>query len=93
MPICEFSSIREILSFIEFSLLRGPLISPTAKRRVITLISSAEEDGGNIILDGRNITHPELYPNGNFVGPTIIQGGTSMNCYQYVFEDLRMKNG
>lgn len=72
---------------------RGPLISPAAKQRVIGLISSAEEDGGNIILDGRNITPPELYPNGNFVGPTIIQGGTSMKCYQYVFENLRMKSG
>ncbi|KAF8807731.1 methylmalonate-semialdehyde dehydrogenase [Phlegmacium glaucopus] len=60
----------------------GPLISPAAKQRVTGLIASAEEDGGNIILDGRNITPPELYPNGNFVGPTIIQGDTSMKCYQ-----------
>jgi malonate-semialdehyde dehydrogenase (acetylating)/methylmalonate-semialdehyde dehydrogenase len=60
----------------------GPLISPTAKQRVVALISSTEEDGGKIILDGRNITPPEHYPNGNFVGPTIIQGSTSMRCYQ-----------
>jgi malonate-semialdehyde dehydrogenase (acetylating) / methylmalonate-semialdehyde dehydrogenase len=60
---------------------------------VLALISSAEEDGGKIILDGRNITPPEIYPNGNFVGPTIIQGDTSMRCYQYVFENLHMKSG
>ena len=72
---------------------RGPLISPTAKKRVVGLISSAEEDGGEIILDGRNVTPPELYRNGNFVGPTIIQGGTSMKCYQYVFENLHLKSG
>ena len=57
------------------------------------LIASAEEDGGNIILEGRNITPPELYPSGNFVGPTIIHGGTSMKCYQYVFETFYMKSG
>jgi len=60
----------------------GPLISPAAKQRVIELIASGEEDGGSIVLDGRNITPPELYPHGNFVGPTIIQGGTSMKCYK-----------
>lgn len=57
------------------------------------LIASAEEDGGNIILDGRKIVPPELYPNGNFVGPTIIEGDTSMKCYQYVFENPHMKSG
>lgn len=60
---------------------------------MVALISSAEVDGGKVILDGRNITPPELYANGNFVGPTIIQGGTSMKCYQYVFENFHMKNG
>ena len=93
MPICEFSSIREILCSLMIFSPRGPLISPTAKQRVTGLISSAEQEGGNIILDGRNITPPEFYPSGNFVGPTIIQGGTSMQCYQYVFENLHIKSG
>ncbi|KAH9486602.1 putative methylmalonate-semialdehyde dehydrogenase [acylating], mitochondrial [Psilocybe cubensis] len=60
----------------------GPLISPGAKARVTELITSAEADGGKIILDGRNFKAPELYPYGNFVGPTIIVGDTSMKCYQ-----------
>jgi malonate-semialdehyde dehydrogenase (acetylating)/methylmalonate-semialdehyde dehydrogenase len=51
----------------------------------MALINSAEDDGGNVILDGRDIAPPELYPSGNFVYPTIIQGSTSMKCYQYVF--------
>ena len=38
--------------------------------------------GGKIILDGRNIKVPESYPYGNFVGPTIILGNTSMRSYQ-----------
>ncbi|KDR85348.1 hypothetical protein GALMADRAFT_234171 [Galerina marginata CBS 339.88] len=60
----------------------GPLISPGAKDRVTKLISSAEDEGGKVILDGRNFKAPDAYPYGNFVGPTIIQGGTSMKCYQ-----------
>jgi len=60
----------------------GPLISPGAKDRVTGLITSAEEEGGTILLDGRNFKAPDSYPYGNFVGPTIIQGRTSMKCYQ-----------
>jgi len=60
----------------------GPLISPFAKDRVTGLIASAEPDGGKILLDGRNLKPLEKYPYGNFVGPTIIQGDTSMKCYQ-----------
>lgn len=61
----------------------GPLISPTAKARVEGLITSAEEEGGKIHLDGRNV-HVPGYPLGNFVGPTIIEAKTSMRCYRYV---------
>ncbi|KAF9566170.1 methylmalonate-semialdehyde dehydrogenase [Agrocybe pediades] len=60
----------------------GPLISPGAKDRVTSLIASAEQEGGEIILDGRNFKAPETYRYGNFVGPTIIRGDTSMKCYQ-----------
>ncbi|THH11200.1 hypothetical protein EW145_g822 [Phellinidium pouzarii] len=45
----------------------GPLITPTAKQRVSSLIASAEEEGGRIILDGRDIEVPG-YPDGNFIG-------------------------
>ncbi|KAJ7487442.1 methylmalonate-semialdehyde dehydrogenase [Mycena galericulata] len=59
----------------------GPVISPTAKERVTSLIASADEQGGKIWLDGRGIEVPG-YPDGNFVGPTIIQADTGMRCYQ-----------
>lgn len=59
----------------------GPLISPAAKQRVTSLITSAEKEGGRIILDGRHISIPD-YPDGNFVGPTIIEAKTSMTCYK-----------
>jgi len=59
----------------------GPLISPAAKTRVSGLIASAEEQGGKIHLDGRGYQVPG-YPEGNFVGPTIIEADTTMRCYQ-----------
>ncbi|KAF8445799.1 methylmalonate-semialdehyde dehydrogenase [Boletus edulis BED1] len=59
----------------------GPLISPAAKNRVERLVSSAVEEGGSIHLDGRGID-VQGYPNGNFVGPTIIEATTTMQCYR-----------
>jgi len=58
----------------------GPIISPAAKERIIGLINSAEPEGGKILLDGREI-NVEAYPDGNFVGPTIIEANTTMKCY------------
>ncbi|KAJ7099611.1 Aldehyde/histidinol dehydrogenase [Mycena crocata] len=65
----------------------GPLISPAAKERVTGLIASADEQGGKIHLDGRGVEVPG-YPDGNFVGPTIIQADTSMRCYQQHREEI-----
>ncbi|KAL4242134.1 Methylmalonate-semialdehyde dehydrogenase [Abortiporus biennis] len=59
----------------------GPVISPAAKKRVNSLIASAEEEGGKILLDGRGIEVPG-YPHGNWVGATIIEATTNMRCYR-----------
>ena len=60
----------------------GPLISPESRKRVESLIASAEEEGAEILLDGRGY-RPSKYPNGNFVGPTIITGvKPHMKCYK-----------
>ncbi|KAJ5476669.1 Methylmalonate-semialdehyde dehydrogenase [Penicillium sp. IBT 31633x] len=60
----------------------GPVISPESKKRIEDLITSAEEEGATILLDGRGFK-PEKYPNGNFVGPTIITNVTpDMKCYK-----------
>lgn len=59
----------------------GPLISKESKERVCGIIETATTQGGNVILDGRDIV-VEQYPHGNFVGPTIITDvDTSMECY------------
>ncbi|KKK14784.1 hypothetical protein P175DRAFT_0560318 [Aspergillus ochraceoroseus IBT 24754] len=60
----------------------GPVISPESKKRIEGLIASAEEEGATILLDGRGY-QPEKYPNGNFIGPTIITNVTpEMRCYK-----------
>ncbi|KAF5861345.1 hypothetical protein ETB97_000382 [Aspergillus alliaceus] len=60
----------------------GPVISPESKKRIEDLIASAEKEGAKILLDGRGFK-PEKYPNGNFVGPTIITNVTpEMTCYK-----------
>ncbi|GAA6019195.1 hypothetical protein JCM11491_001413 [Sporobolomyces phaffii] len=59
----------------------GPLISPAAKDRVESLIQSCADQGGKIALDGRGVK-VEGYPKGNFVGPTILEATTDMDCYQ-----------
>merc|ERR1711939_931818 len=59
----------------------GPVISPQSKKRVEDLIQTAVDEGATIVLDGRG-QKPEKYPNGNWVGPTIITNvKTHMKCY------------
>lgn len=60
----------------------GPVISTQSKERILGLIASAEKEGATILLDGRGFKS-EKYPNGNFIGPTIISNVTpEMTCYK-----------
>lgn len=49
----------------------GPVISKQSKERILGILSAHEKEGGSFLLDGRNVK-VEKYPNGNFIGPTII---------------------
>lgn len=49
----------------------GPVIDQKAQERIEGLITDAEERGATIVRDGRGF-RPEGYPNGYFIGPTII---------------------
>ncbi|KAK9460591.1 Aldehyde/histidinol dehydrogenase [Lipomyces oligophaga] len=51
----------------------GPVITPQSRERIENLIQSAADEGATVDLDGRGY-RPEKFPNGNFVGPTIITG-------------------
>lgn len=60
----------------------GPVISPQSLARIEEIIASAEEEGARVVLDGRGY-RPANYPNGNFLGPTIITGvQPHMRCYK-----------
>jgi malonate-semialdehyde dehydrogenase (acetylating)/methylmalonate-semialdehyde dehydrogenase len=59
----------------------GPVISPQAKQRILDLVQSGIDEGAKIVLDGRGLKL-EKYPNGNFVGPTILTDvKPNMKCY------------
>ncbi len=51
----------------------GAVISPVAKQRITGYIDKAEAEGASILADGRDIDST-LSENGNWVGPTIIDG-------------------
>jgi len=61
----------------------GPVITKESLSRIHSLIESAEKEGATILLDGRKAQKPADYPNGNFIGPTIITNVTpQMTCYK-----------
>lgn len=60
----------------------GPLVSKESKARVERLIESGVKEGAKLLVDGRGVKVPN-YPNGNFVGPTVmtdVKG--NMECYR-----------
>jgi len=48
----------------------GPLISPKAKQRVISLIEQGKKEGAECLLDGSDYTVPG-YEDGNWLAPTL----------------------
>jgi len=54
----------------------GAIITPEARDRIVSLITSAESQGATILVDGRGAA-PEGYENGFWVGPTLIDGVTT----------------
>ena len=60
----------------------GPLISKEHKKKVISYIDSAEQDGATIVVDGRNIK-VQGYDQGFFVGGTLIDNiSSNMSSYR-----------
>ncbi|MGF1528381.1 MAG: CoA-acylating methylmalonate-semialdehyde dehydrogenase [Candidatus Competibacterales bacterium] len=60
----------------------GPLISAKARERVLQIIRTAHDQGAEVLLDGSQCT-VEGYPDGNWVGPTLIDRVTAeMDVYK-----------
>jgi malonate-semialdehyde dehydrogenase (acetylating)/methylmalonate-semialdehyde dehydrogenase len=59
----------------------GPLITPEAKKRVLSLVEKGVQEGAQLLLDGRGLVVPG-YEKGNFVGPTVLHRvRPEMTCY------------
>ncbi len=60
----------------------GPLISPQAKSRVLSLIGQGKKEGATCLVDGSQFT-VEGYENGNWIGPTVFSDvSAEMQIYQ-----------
>jgi malonate-semialdehyde dehydrogenase (acetylating)/methylmalonate-semialdehyde dehydrogenase len=56
----------------------GPMISKQALARAESIIAKGAAEGASVLLDGRGVRPPK-YPNGNFLGPTLLAGVTPDN--------------
>ena len=60
----------------------GPLISPQAKARVLSLIEQGKQEGAKLLVDGSHFT-VEGYEQGNWIGPTVFTDVTAdMEIYK-----------
>ena len=83
---CRFSIFNNVSQ-------SGPVISPAAKEKISRLIGTVADEGGIIHLDGRGVKVPG-YENGNFVGPSVVQGTVTMEAYKYtLFNNIRPQQG
>ncbi|MHB8476688.1 MAG: CoA-acylating methylmalonate-semialdehyde dehydrogenase [Steroidobacteraceae bacterium] len=53
----------------------GPVVSKSAKQRILGLVEDGIKEGAKLELDGRAVKVPG-YEQGNFIGPTIFSGVT-----------------
>ena len=60
----------------------GPIVTQASKDRIVSLITSGEESGAKVVVDGRDLVVPG-HENGFFVGPTLVDQVTpEMDVYQ-----------
>src|SRR5689334_6876780 len=60
----------------------GPIVTQASKERIVRLITSGEESGAKVVVDGRDLVVPG-HEDGFFVGPTLVdQVSPDMEIYQ-----------
>jgi malonate-semialdehyde dehydrogenase (acetylating) / methylmalonate-semialdehyde dehydrogenase len=72
-PLREATEALHVGDGIEEQTEVGPLVSGAARDRVRGWIDRGEQEGANVVVDGRGV---EADPDGAFVGPTILDGVT-----------------
>ncbi|MFB2938205.1 CoA-acylating methylmalonate-semialdehyde dehydrogenase [Aerosakkonemataceae cyanobacterium BLCC-F154] len=70
--IANTASNRKVGYGLDPNVEMGPVISPESKQRIENLIQVGIDEGGKLLVDGRN---PQIsgYEKGNFIKPTILQ--------------------
>jgi malonate-semialdehyde dehydrogenase (acetylating)/methylmalonate-semialdehyde dehydrogenase len=70
--IANAASNRVVGYGLDTNVQMGPVITPESKQRIETLIQLGVDEGGKLLIDGRN---PQIsgYEKGNFIKPTILQ--------------------
>jgi acyl-CoA reductase-like NAD-dependent aldehyde dehydrogenase len=60
----------------------GPIVTQASKDRIVSLITSGEESGAKVVVDGRDLVVPG-HESGFFVGPTLVDQVTpEMDVYR-----------
>src|SRR5690349_15029349 len=60
----------------------GPIVTAASRDRIVSLITSGEESGAKVVVDGRDLVVPG-HENGFFVGPTLVdQVSPDMEVYR-----------
>ncbi len=70
-PLVQAARAMKVGDGLDESVQMGPVISPQAVERVHRYVEGALEEGARLLLDGRGI-QVAGYPQGYFVGPTIL---------------------
>jgi malonate-semialdehyde dehydrogenase (acetylating)/methylmalonate-semialdehyde dehydrogenase len=52
----------------------GTIVSKAALERITGYVNEAEAMGAKVLVDGRNPSPPEAFPDGYWLGPTILDG-------------------
>jgi malonate-semialdehyde dehydrogenase (acetylating)/methylmalonate-semialdehyde dehydrogenase len=59
----------------------GPITNTSHLQKIHKILDTVTKEGGKFLIDGRS---PQVngYPNGNWIGPTILTNlNTNMTCY------------
>jgi malonate-semialdehyde dehydrogenase (acetylating) / methylmalonate-semialdehyde dehydrogenase len=59
----------------------GPVVSKSALERLVSAVDRALQEGARLLLDGRNPS-VEKYPDGFFMGPTVLEAAPDMWAFR-----------
>ena len=79
--LIQISKERKVGNGMDKGVEIGPVITRESKEKIESLIQKGVDDGGKLLLDGRNIKVPGG-ENGNFIGPVILSN-VDMNSEIY----------